>query len=179
MSKKEKYGIGKKFITNEGYEVEIVEKFKGVKRKVRFDNGHEVITECSVIDKESIKNPYHPSVCGIGCYGVGESKAIIEGKKTQEYAVWHNMIERCYDKKYQKRQPTYKGILVYKEWLNYQNFAKWYNDNYPKIKGIKFQLDKDLLQQNVDNKIYSPDTCVFLPYNINNFLANKQTKQHL
>ena len=61
------------------------------------------------------------------------------------------------------------------EWLNFQNFAKWYKDNLLKISKVNFQLDKDLLQENIENKIYSPETCIFLPHNVNSFLTNKQS----
>lgn len=171
----EKYGVGAKFITNEGYEVEIVEKIDRNKRKVRFESGHEVEAHIKSIGAGKIKNPHHSSVFGIGCYGVGEYKSNINGNHALEYDTWKSMIQRCYDDKHQQRCPTYKNTTICEEWKNYQNFAEWYSESFHKIKGVKFQLDKDLLQNNVKNKIYSPDTCVFLPHNVNSFLANKKT----
>lgn len=171
----EKYGIGKRFVTNEGYEIEIIEKMKQGKRRVRFKNGYEIICERTNIGLGHIRNPYHPSVYGVGYLGVGDYKSNAEGRNAAEYEVWNKMLQRCYSEKYQKRHPTYIGTTVCNEWLNFQNFAKWYNENYPKIESINFQLDKDLLQGNVENKIYSPETCVFLPKSVNSFLANKKS----
>ena len=171
--KDEKYGIETKHKTKEGYFVEIVDKIGWHKRRIRFENGYETIAKCSNIGTGNIKNPYHPYTYGVGYLGVGNYRAKINRKTTPEYNVWNHMIQRCYDKKYQERQPTYKGVTVCKEWLNFQVFADFYHKNNPKIKGIKFQLDKDLLQLEIENKIYSPDTCIFLPYNVNLFLANK------
>lgn len=171
----EKYAVGKKFITNYGYEIEIIEKLEHPMRKIRFDNGYEIIVFMQAIKTGKIKNPYHPSVFGVGYYGVGDYKALVNRKQTPEYEVWYSMLCRCYDEKYQEKNPTYKGTIVCKEWHNFQNFAKWYNENHPKIEGIKFHLDKDLLQQDIKNKIYSPDTCIFLPHNVNSFLTNKQS----
>ena len=171
--KEEKYGIGTKHLTNEGYWVEVVEKLVGFKRKVRFENGYETINALQNIRAGGIKNPYHLSVFGAGCFGVGKYIAKIDGKNTSEYVVWVSMLKRCYDGKYQERQPTYIGVAICKEWLNFQNFAKWYKDTYPKIEGVKFDLDKDLMQEHTEDKIYSPQTCIFLPKSVNNFLANK------
>lgn len=172
---KEKYGIGTKHTTNEGCLVEIVEKLEYPMRKVRFENGYEVDTSYSNIRYGKIKNPYHPSVCGVGYLGVGEYNTKIDGKRTPEYAVWQSMFHRCYDEKYQERQPTYRGVVVCQEWHNFQTFSKWYEENFPEIEGIKFQLDKDLLQENIKNKLYSPETCIFLPEKINTFLTNRQS----
>ena len=47
--------------------------------------------------------------------------------------------------------------------------------NYSNIEDIRFELDKDLLQQGVENKVYSPDTCIFLPQKVNGFLTNVQS----
>lgn len=85
-------------------------------------------------------------------------------------------MRRCYDINY----PSYyvyggRGVIVCDEWYNFQNFKNWYISNYRfdlEYKGINLQLDKDLLSKNV--KIYSPNTCIFLPNKINKFLANKQ-----
>ena len=76
------------------------------------------------------------------------------------------MLKRCYSGEYQKKEPTYKDCTVCKEWLNYSNFKKWYDDNYYEIDGEQMALDKDILVKG--NKIYSPETCVFVPQNINN-----------
>ena len=170
----EKFGVGTKHITNEGYEIEIVEKIDYNRRRIRFENGYEFTTNCSNINEGRIKNPYHPSVFGVGYLGGGDYRTNINNKDTLEYTVWHSMIKRCYSNKCQEKRPTYKGITVCEKWLNFQNFAKWYEDNYPKIHNVKFSLDKDLLQEVIENKIYSPTTCIFLPHNVNSFLANKQ-----
>ena len=60
-------------------------------------------------------------------------------------------------------QPTYKEVLVHKEWHNFQNFAEWYNNNYKE----NYCLDKDIICK--DCKIYSSNTCAFVPREINNF----------
>lgn len=171
--KDEKYGVGKKFKTNEGYLVEVVEKINWDKRRIRFENGYEVEANRKEIGAGKIKNPCHQSVYGVGCFGIGKYRANIKWKSTPEYIVWGGMLERCYDNKRQEKRPTYKGVTVCEEWHNFQNFAKWYEDNHPKIEGVKFHLDKDLLQENIKNKTYSPETCMFLPHNVNTFLANK------
>lgn len=109
---------------------------------------------------------------GINDYG-GNVK--INGKFIKSYTTWQGMLMRCYDSKFQEKHPAYIGAIVCEEWLYYSKFKEWYDENYPKHlvdKGIKFELDKDLLSEN--NKIYSPSTCVFLPKKINLFLANKQ-----
>ena len=86
-------------------------------------------------------------------------------KKTKCYMTWVNMLNRCYDTKRHEKQPTYKHCIVCNEWLNFQNFAKWYKDNYYEIKGQKMCLDKDILYKG--NKIYSPDNCIFVSNDIN------------
>ena len=75
------------------------------------------------------------------------------------------MLKRCYSKDYQNKKPTYIGCEVYNEWLNFQSFAKWFEENYYEIEGETIALDKDILVKN--NKIYSPNTCVFVPERIN------------
>ena len=75
------------------------------------------------------------------------------------------MLTRCYDEKYQEKYPTYNGCTVCEEWLNFQNFAKWYDENSYEVNNEKMNLDKDILVKH--NKIYSPDTCIFVPQAIN------------
>lgn len=83
--------------------------------------------------------------------------------RTRPYSIWHSMIKRCYGKNAEINHPTYIDCSVVSDWLDFQNFAEWvktndsYDDNY--------DLDKDILIPN--NKIYSPDRCVFVPREIN------------
>ena len=51
------------------------------------------------------------------------------------------------------------------DWHKLSNFREWYNQNYVN----DWHLDKDLLHPK--NKIYSPDTCVFIPANINSLFT--------
>lgn len=116
------------------------------------------------IKNGQIKNPYHRTVYGVGYYGVGKYTARINNQKTEEYVKWFSMFNRCYNKKYQKKQPTYIGCSVSEEFCNFQNFAEWYlnvkyESNYP------LELDKDFLYEG--NKIYSPSRCCLLPKEIN------------
>ena len=175
MKEKEKYAVGTKHMTKEGHEMEIIEKLKNGRRMVRFEDGYEVDTTLTSISKGCTYNPYSPSVYNIGYFGVGKYKSSINKNHTIDYKVWGSMFQRCYSNIFQEKQPAYKGATVCKEWHNFQNFAKWYEENCPRIEGEKFQLDKDLLQHDVKNKIYSPSTCIFLPQKVNIFLANNQT----
>ena len=113
----------------------------------------------------NIKCPYEKRYFGIGYLGEGKYKVSENRKSTKVYDTWHSMLRRCYDKKYQEKYPTYKNCEVCEEWLCFQNFAKWYYENYYEIKDEKMCLDKDILFKH--NKIYSPDTCMFMPERIN------------
>lgn len=113
-----------------------------------------------------IKCPYEKRIYGVGYLGEGKYKTTEDGRITRVYATWHDMLRRCYDPKCHKKHPTYKECIVRDEWLNFQVFAEWYYNNYYEIKGEVMCLDKDIL--NKGNKIYSPDTCMFVPQTINN-----------
>lgn len=64
------------------------------------------------IKKGQIKNPLHKSVYKHGYYGIGKYTARKNNVKTEEYIKWFSMFVRCYDKKYQSKQPTYIGCSV-------------------------------------------------------------------
>ena len=134
---------------------------------VQFDDG--VILEhrhyCA-FKKGQIKNPFFPSVFGVGFIGKGRFEPYNEnGKPTKCYMTWVGMLMRCYDPKFQEKYPTYKGCRVAKEWHNFQVFAEWYYSNFYEIEGQRMNLDKDILHKG--NKVYSHKTCVFTPHSIN------------
>ena len=104
------------------------------------------------------------SVCGVGCMGSNlDLKSIYNGKLCKIYRQWQNMIVRCYNERYHIRFPTYIGCYVSDEFKDYSKWREWY-DNY-QYKHDGWHLDKDLLIKG--NKVYSEDTCVFLPKEIN------------
>ena len=113
---------------------------------------------------------------GHGYFGEGKYKSRDEnGKKTKCYDTWKHMLTRVYSKKYQLKYPTYSECTVCEEWLNFQNFAKWYEENYYEIEGQRMHLDKDILHKG--NKHYSPENCVFVPQRINElFTKNNKNR---
>lgn len=115
--------------------------------------------------KGRIQCPYEPRTWGKGYLGVGEYRKTINDIKTEQYNYWRMMLERCYSEKYHIKHPTYQKCVVCEEWLDFQNFARWYDNNYYQVDNETMCLDKDIL--NKGNKIYSPNTCVFVPERIN------------
>lgn len=119
----------------------------------------------------NIRDPYHPSIYDRGYIGEGEYKAI-KRNTNKCYIVWNGMLRRCHDKEYHKKEPTYVGCAIYDEWLNFQNFAKWYDKNYYEINNERMALDKDILIKG--NKLYSPETCIFVPQRINSLFTSRR-----
>jgi len=89
------------------------------------------------------------------------------------YRAWSNMLKRCYNHKYQKKQPTYIGCSVCDEWLKFSAFRKWMETQDWKNK----ELDKDIL--NPGNKVYSPENCMFVSRAINSLLHVRSRRNQL
>jgi len=151
--------VGEIFIFESGHSMEIIEYFGAKNTTVKFDDGmfSENVTYDNFINGR-VKNNNYPLVYGIGCFGYGKYS-----RKTHKvfYDTWKGMIARCYNETELKRRPTYRGCTVSSYFLNFQNFAKWCEEKY--ING--FRIDKDILVKG--NKIYSPETCCFVPIEIN------------
>ena len=156
--------IGERKIMNCGEECEIIDYKGSMDITVRFIKTGELVKSQYIKFKNGeIKSHFTPSVYNIGIVGLEETR--MNGKMLKSYRTWFNMLSRCYDEKYQDKNPTYTNCKVAEEWHYYPNFKKWYEENYYEIQGQKMCLDKDILNKN--NKIYSPDSCVFVPHNIN------------
>lgn len=110
-----------------------------------------------------MRDPYKPTVCGLGYLGEGIHLVSVNSKHTKAYSAWIGMLGRCY-------RGIYTGITVNPDWLNFQNFAQWHVDNYKE----GFDLDKDILIP--DNTEYSSDACVYIPTSLNAIASNRPTK---
>ena len=104
-------------------------------------------------------------------YGVGinskEYPSWVNGKTTKEYRLWGDLLKRCYCPKYQEKQPTYKGCSISENFKSYSYFCEWCQ-NQIGFNQKGFQIDKDLILKG--NKVYSEDTCLFLPRELNSLL---------
>lgn len=103
-----------------------------------------------------------------------ETIGYVDGKQKRNqvwvcahYRVWVDMLRRCYCEKFQQLNPTYKGCTVSNDWLTFTNFKNWMADQDFEGK----QLDKDLLFEY--NKVYGPDTCVFVTPAVNSFTIDR------
>ena len=125
--------------------------------------GYETVARLCHIKSGYVKDPYSPSVHGVGITGV-KYPITINGVHTKEYDLWNGMLRRCYSDALKKKYPTYIDCEVSNKFKSYEYFYEWCH------KQIGFdsewwQLDKDLLVKG--NKVYSEATCVFLPQEIN------------
>lgn len=174
---KYKNRLGEENVNSQGLRMKIIE-YNGCNNiNIEFENGFILKNKTySEFKRGSVKNLYYPSVYGIGYLGEGKYKINNNtGKASKEYEYWKSMIGRCYDEKTQGKRPTYKECTVCNEWLNFQNFAEWFNENYYEVDGEKMCLDKDILFKG--NKVYSPDTCLIVPNRINTlFISNYRTR---
>lgn len=118
-------------------------------------------------------------VFGVGINDAGyvterrETVSRENGKRKQKliwfcpfYRAWKDMLSRCYSSTYQDRKPTYVGCIVTDDWHTFSVFKSWmmaqdWEGN---------QLDKDLLSEG--NKIYSPETCIFVTQMVNSFTTD-------
>jgi hypothetical protein len=162
-------------LNKRGFEM-IVEEYNGSgDMLVRFsESGNLVKTTYQSFKNGSVKNVYDKNIYGVGYFGEGEYKGRINGKLSKVYNTWVQMIHRCYSEYLQKKQPAYIGCSVAEEWHNFQNFAKWYDENYYEIEVEMMCLDKDILVKG--NKHYSPETCIFVPKAINNLFIRRSVK---
>lgn len=138
---------------------------------VKFSDGAIVKSQYSNFLKGTVLNNNIPSYLGKGYIGYGKYKSRINGLKTEEYIKWSSMLTRCYSEKLKQRE-NYIDCEVCEEWLNFQNFAEWYNHNKYYIPDVDIlDLDKDIKFKG--NKIYSPNTCILIPKRLNSIILNR------
>jgi hypothetical protein len=159
---------GEEGCNNFGTPMKIVEYKDAMSIIVEFQDEYKTRVSCNYgnFKKGKVKNPYDKTVYGVGYIGKGKYKVSRkDGKQTNAYMTWQSMIRRCYDPYFLNKNSTYIDCYVCEEWHDFQNFAEWYYKNYYEIENDKMCLDKDILCKN--NKIYSSETCVFVPHRIN------------
>jgi hypothetical protein len=122
------------------------------------------------------------SICGRKpLYGKGINDStyklvyISEGKKVRcpVYVRWNAMLTRVFCPKNRVLQPTYEGATVSEDWLRFSNFYDFYKKNC--LDG--WELDKDIKIKG--NLHYSPETCLYVPSEVNKFLLSPRKNGRL
>lgn len=107
--------------------------------------------------------------------GIWKSSFYCEGQQyhTKAYMLYTHMLSRCKEgSKYQRDFPSYIGCKSL--FRDFQDFAQWATEQ----KGYGkdgWHLDKDLLAKG--NKLYSRETCCFIPSQINAFLTKRKANR--
>lgn len=162
------YYWGDKITNFEGYEFTLI-KIENRIAVLEDQKGQRFEVNYGYLKKGNFCYPYHPSVAGVGYYGVGRYVAKSGGDKhTEEYENWNSMMKRCYVSN--KHVSSYHDKSVCDGWHNFQSFAEWATNQVGFNQG--YHLDKDLLKKG--NLVYGPDTCVYLPPDINSFIRRKR-----
>lgn len=107
---------------------------------------------------------------GVG-FNDGKYPVFVNGKKIAEYRLWQGILERCYSQRVQQKQPTYVGCSVSNKFKSYSYFHEWCQEQIG-FGQKSFQLDKDLLVRG--NKVYSEDTYLFIPRDLNILLTKRE-----
>lgn len=108
-------------------------------------------------------------VCGVGINDSTSSTRTSDDREPA-YVLWKSVLVRCYRYNSIRRQ-TYSGCSVCEEWLSYSGFKRWFDENF--VNG--YHIDKDILIRG--NKVYSPETCCFVPPEINTLLVKCNSKR--
>lgn len=159
---------GVTFQTKSSGDVVVEEYISNKEVRIKFiDTGYRTTANMSNVTRGNVKDKLKPTVFGVGITGDVSSK-ITDSEVFKEYKVWSKMLQRCYDAKLHERYNTYIGCSVSDNFRYFQYFKEWCN-NQVGFDQPNFELDKDLLMKG--NKIYSEDTCLFLPHQINSTLT--------
>lgn len=160
--------IGEQFVNKQGCSFIIVDYINNDNVIVEFQDEYKarVKTKYCHCKDGGIRNPFAKSVYNVGMIGNVERGYKTKFKK--EYVVWNGMLQRCYSEKYQEKYPSYKGCTVCERWHRFDLFLEDIQSipnydlfiNNTKKNGV--HLDKDTFQQDVEHKIYAPDTVMFI-----------------
>lgn len=82
------------------------------------------------------------------------------------YSTWVRMMQRCYSPALHEIHPKYADCVVDKRWHKFSAFREWMTEQ----PWDGMHLDKDILIP--ENKIYSPEACVFVSAMTNTFLTS-------
>ena len=166
--------VGDTFLTKRCGICTVIEYVSYVEVYVKFEDGNIVKTRVQSLGKGHCRNLNSKLVLGVGI------NDMLGAEKTKEFIkqrqMWFGVLQRCFSIKLLERRPTYKNCKVSESWLWLSNFIKDIKsiENYEKSLNGGWQLDKDLLSN--EGKLYSKDTCCFIPRSLNLVISSYPKK---
>ena len=166
--------VGDTFLTKRCGICTVIEYVSYVEVYVKFEDGNIVKTRVQSLRKGHCRNLNSKLVLGVGI------NDMLGAEKTKEFIkqrqMWFGVLQRCFSIKLLERRPTYKNCKVSESWLWLSNFIKDIKsiENYEKSLNEGWQLDKDLLSN--EGKLYSKDTCCFIPRSLNLVISSYPKK---
>ena len=169
--KNAKYVFGTQFQTKSSGVCTVI-KYQNAKNVyVMFEDGTLAKVTSSNLSTGRIKNPNKSTVFGFGINDAG-----LEDSTDKRYVLWTSIIRRSYSEVYHKSKPSYKDVRVSEDWRRLSNFIKDIEKlpNFDLAVSENWELDKDLLGG--DQKLYSNNTCCFLPRELNTLFTSESKK---
>lgn len=169
--KNAKYVFGTQFQTKSSGVCTVI-KYQNAKNVyVMFEDGTLAKVTSSNLSTGRIKNPNKSTVFGFGINDAG-----LEDSTDKRYVLWTSIIRRSYSEVYHKSKPSYKDVRVSEDWRRLSNFIKDIEKlpNFDLAVSENWELDKDLLGG--DQKLYSKNTCCFLPRELNTLFTSESKK---
>lgn len=159
--------VGKVFDSKRFGKVVVTKYVNAKEVHIKFLNtGYECVEPMSSIVSGYVKDRSLPTTCGVGFIDV--EGASIGRNMTKWYAAWNSILGRCYNENLRHKHKTYEGCIVSEDWKYLSNFKEWYNSQIG-CDQDGWHIDKDLLVKG--NKVYSAETCVLLPPEINSAIV--------
>lgn len=159
------FEIGSVLDSNNSGKFEVIDIVNSRKVKIRFvDTGYERFAQKSHVLKGDVRDYNRNSYLGVGVASKGVDI------KSGVFVAWTSMLTRCYSDNFLKRNPSYEGCIVSEYFKKFENFKEWYESKI--LLNYGWALDKDILIKG--NKLYSEDTCVLIPSEINNLVLNSK-----
>lgn len=166
-----KYAFGTQFITKSSGVCTVIKYENSRSIYVMFEDGTVTRVSGGNLCSGSVSNPNRPTVFGFGINDVE-----IKDYTDKRYVLWHSIIRRSYSEVYHKNKPTYKDVSVCENWKYLSNFIRDVEQmpNFDMALSENWELDKDLLGG--DKRLYSKDTCCFLPRELNTLFNRESSK---
>lgn len=165
---------GTRFKTNNYGFCEVVEYVSNRKVVVRFDSGYVTTSEMGQLRRGDVKDKSLPNIRGVA-YNDYPHPVKIDHQHIPEYVLWRNVIERSFF----NLTNAYKNVEMCDDWLHFSKFKRDITSmpNFNEFLNEGWHLDKDILVKG--SKLYSPETCCFVPKELNSSFVGLKNRTKL